>query len=104
MGELEGNVEGGLFFLGSYAAMLALLTPARTVAASIAAIAIGGGPAGIVGGVITRRLHKNHAENYAEQIRRGGIILWVRVTNPEREKIACDILAQHSGKDIQVHD
>lgn len=43
IGELEGAIAGGFFFVGSYVAMAALLTPASVLAASVAAIAIGGG-------------------------------------------------------------
>ncbi|MBP0482189.1 hypothetical protein [Sagittula salina] len=104
MGELEGSVAGGFFFLGSYIAMLALLTPASTLAASVAAIAIGGGPAALVGTLAARQLHQHHVEYYADQLRRGGILLWVRVKDAEREALARDILRQHSGKDVHVHD
>ena len=45
IGELQGGIVGGFLFLGSYIAMAAMLTPASTLAASIAAVAIGGSPA-----------------------------------------------------------
>lgn len=44
MGELEGAIAGGFFFVGSYIAMTAMLTPASTLAASIAALQLAGGP------------------------------------------------------------
>lgn len=44
IGELEGAISGGFFFLGSYIALAAMMTPASTLAASIAAIAIGAVP------------------------------------------------------------
>jgi hypothetical protein len=104
MGELEGAVAGGFFFLGSYIAMLAMLTPASTLAASIAAIAIGGSPAAVIGTLLARRADKHHKDYYAKQIEHGGILLWVRVRDKAKEDVAVKILKGHSGKDVHVHD
>lgn len=104
MGELEGAIAGGFFFLGSYIAMAALLTPVSTLAASIAAIAIGGGPAAVIGTLLARRAGKHHKDYYENQIRHGGILLWVRVKDKEREEKAVSILKGHSGRDVHVHD
>jgi hypothetical protein len=98
MGEL-----GGFFFLGSYIAMLALLTPASTLAASIAAIAIGGTPSAIIGTLLARRADKHHRDYYANQIEHGGILMWVRTRDDERKKLAVEIMKKHSGRDVHVH-
>jgi hypothetical protein len=103
MGEFEGAILGGFLFLGSYVAMAALLTPASTIAASIAAIAIGGSPAAVVGAILARRAARHHRDYYDEQIRHGGILLWVRVADKERERLAVDIMKGHSGRDVHVH-
>ena len=103
IGELEGAIGGGFFFLGSMIAMTAMLTPASTLAASIAAIAIGGGPAAVVGALLARRVGQHHKEYYANQIRNGGILLWVRTVDSAKEELAVKILKGHSGKDVHVH-
>lgn len=103
IGELEGGITGGLFFLGSAIAMTALLTPASTAAASIAAVAIGGSPGAVLGTLLARRVQKHHQDYYQTQIEHGGILLWVRVVNPDRERIAVEIMKGHSGKDVHVH-
>jgi len=104
IGELEGAIAGGFFFVGSYIAMAAMLGPASTLAASIAAIAIGGSPAAVVGTLLARRVGQHHKDYYATQIERGGILLWVRVRDKEREEMAVKILKGHSGRDVHVHD
>ncbi|WP_299788375.1 hypothetical protein [uncultured Marivita sp.] len=104
IGELEGAIAGGFFFLGSYIAMAAMLTPLSTLAASIAAIAIGGGPAAVVGALLARRVGKHHKDYYAQQISNGGILLWVRTVDKEHEDLAVKILKGHSGRDVHVHD
>lgn len=103
MGELEGAIAGGFFFIGSAIAMTALLTPLSTLAGSIAAIAIGGGPAGVVGALLARRADQHHKDYYADQIRRGGILLWVRTLDKDKEDVAVKVLKGHSGRDVHVH-
>jgi hypothetical protein len=49
-------------------------------------------------------VQQHHKDYYADQIEGGGILLWVRVPNKEREKLAVDILKGHSGTDVHVHD
>jgi len=104
IGELEGAVAGGFFFLGSYIAMAAMLTPLSTLAASIAAIAIGGGPAAVVGALLARRVGQHHKDYYADQIRQGGILLWVRTSDKTKQDLAVKILRGHSVRDVHVHD
>lgn len=104
IGEFEGAIAGGFFFLGSYIAMFALLSPASTLAASAAAIALGGSPAAVLGALLARRVGKHHQDYYARQIEHGGILLWVRVPDKEREALAVKILKGHSGRDVHVHD
>ena len=103
MGELEGAIVGGFIFLGSYIAMAALLTPASTLAASIAAVAIGGSPAAVIGTILARRADRKHKDYYENQIRHGGILMWVRVADPEKERLAVTIMKEHSGRDVHVH-
>lgn len=80
-----------------------MLTPASTLAASIAAIAIGGSPAAVIGTLLARRVSKHHKDYYAHQIEHGGILLWVRVRDKDREKMAVKIMQGHSGHDVHVH-
>jgi len=103
MGELEGAIAGGFFFLGSAIAMTALLTPASTLAGSLAAIAIGGGPAGVIGALLARRADQAHKEYYQRQVDNGGILIWVRTVDNEKEKLATEIMKRHSGRDVHVH-
>ncbi|NNU79436.1 hypothetical protein HMH01_03200 [Halovulum dunhuangense] len=103
-GELEGAIVGGFLFLGSYIAMAALLTPASTLAASVAAVAIGGSPAAVIGALLARRVHGQHKDYYANQIAHGGILMWVRVRDDRHRDMAVRILQGHSGRDVHVHD
>ena len=91
IGELEG-------------AIAAMLGPASTLAASIAAIAIGGSPAAVIGTLLARRVGKHHSDYYAKQLEHGGILMWVRTRDKEREDLAVKIMKEHSGSDVHVHN
>ncbi|CUH89241.1 hypothetical protein PH5382_03187 [Phaeobacter sp. CECT 5382] len=103
IGELQGAIAGGFFFVGSFIAMAAMLTPASTLAASIAAIAIGGSPSAVIGTLLARRVGQHHKDYYANQISHGGILMWVRTRDKDREDLAVKILKGHSGHDVHVH-
>ena len=93
MGELEGAIAGGFFFVGSAIAMAALLTPASTAAASIA----------VIGTLLARRADRRHRDYYRDQIAHGGILMWVRTRDKPREDLAVKIMKAHSGRDVHVH-
>ncbi|PQO24925.1 hypothetical protein C2I36_00095 [Rhodobacteraceae bacterium WD3A24] len=103
VGELEGGVAGGFFFLGSAIAMTVLLGPASSLAASIAAVAIGGTPGAVLGSLLARRVHRHHQEYYENQIKHGGLLVWVRVADKDKEEKAVQLLEGHSGRDVHVH-
>jgi hypothetical protein len=104
IGALEGSIAGGFFYVGSMIALAAMLTPASTLAASIAAVAIGGSPAAVLGVLLARRAGKSHEQYYVDHIAHGGMLLWVRVRDKEHEELAVKILKGHSGRDVHVHD
>jgi hypothetical protein len=101
MGELEGAIVGGVFLIPSYIAMAAAAAAGTATAAAIAIVGI---PAAIIGTLLARRAGKHHKDYYARQIEHGGILLWVRVEDKEKERKVVEILKVHSGKDVHVHD
>ena len=104
IGELEGAIAGGFFFVGSAIAMTTLLTPASTLAASIAAVAIGGTPGAVIGTLLARRVGQHHKDYYESQLLHGGILMWVRTRDPERQDLAQKIMKAQSGRDVHIHD
>lgn len=65
-------------------------------------IAAGGGAA--IGAVLGGIMHRNYARRVAEQLARGGLLLWVNVTDAAGEKTALDILKSHAARDAHVHE
>ncbi len=49
-------------------------------------------------------LYSRHTKRLRDQqIEAGGIVMWVRTPNEERELIARDILMKHGARDVHVH-
>ncbi len=97
LGDAEGALIGGLFYIGvGVGAVLASVGfpgTAITVAAQSA----------LIGSVLAKVVGDHHARYLEKQLDHGGLLLWVRTRDEEREKRAADILIKHSGSDVHVH-
>jgi len=75
-----------------------------TIAAILGAAAIGSGAGGLIGTLLGKRLGDWHACRIAEQLDRGGLLLWVRSWDAGQEGLAVQILERNSGHDVHVHE
>jgi len=101
----DGVLGGGLG--GVAAAFLAsgaiIASGGSAVVALIGAAAAGGGGA-VAGNFIGHMLTKQMVEPVAEQLNRGGIVLWALLRSPEQEPRARDILSRHGAADVHVQE
>ncbi len=103
IGDAEGGLIGGLMYVGALTAIGAIVASGGSLAAIIAGAAMAGGAGGLIGSVLAGMLGAHHAEHLQKQLEHGGLLLWVRVTDPARETRAAAILKKHSGQDVHVH-
>lgn len=101
LGAAEGGAVGALVYIGAVASAIATATAPILVAVS--AVGLGATAGALIGGALARILGEDHADYLTRQIRRGGLVLWVRVFTPEQEARALEILRQASGRDVHVH-
>ena len=99
-----GAAASGLAYIGACAAggAVAAADGALVLAGGIAAIA--GGGCFALGAVAARSIDGRWRRNLAEQVERGGIVLWVVAISPAREADACAILRRNGGADVHLHD
>jgi hypothetical protein len=98
------GVAGLLFYLGAATAAMTVIASGGGLAlAAVAATAAGATGAGI-GATAIRLLGRKQAEELELQLMSGGIVLWVRVRDPEKEAEAQEILASLGGEAIRVHE
>jgi hypothetical protein len=75
---------------------------AAALAAGLAAAAAAG--VGAAGTLLGKDLEQSQRSYLGEQMRRGGVLLWVRTKDPAAEQRACDVLRRHSAHDVHVHE
>ncbi len=103
IGDAEGALIGGFFYVGATLAAGAVLASGGTLAAAIAATAAAGGAGGLIGSLLASKVGHRHGRYLEEQIERGGLLLWVHARDSEKEEKAVRILKAHCGDDVHVH-
>lgn len=100
----EGVVVGGLFFVGVMVTAVPILSAGGSLATAVIWGLAGGVAGGLVGLAISRAIAARHRRHVRDQIRHGGMLLWVRTRDRQQERKACDILRREDGRDVHVHD
>jgi hypothetical protein len=103
IGDAQGGVIGGLMYVGALAAAGAIVVSGGMLATAIAAAALAGGASGLIGSILAKWIGNQHARYLQEQLEHGGLLLWVRTRDDEREKSAVEILRRNSSSDVHVH-
>lgn len=103
MGDAEGAVIGGLMYVGAVIGFMPIVISGGAIAAAILAGAIGGGGGAAIGSILAGMIGKHHSDYIADQLERGGLLLWVRTWNKGDETRAVEILKKHSSQDVHLH-
>ncbi len=98
------GVAGMLFYVGAAAAAMTVVASGGSLALVAAAAAAAGVVGAGIGASAVHHLGKKQAEDLEIQLMSGGIVLWVRARDPEKEAQAQDILARVGGEAIRVHE
>lgn len=98
------GVAGMLFYLGAATAAMTVVASGGSLALAAAAAAAAGAVGAGIGASAIRLLGKRQAEELELQLMAGGIVVWVRARDPEKEAQAQEILARSGGEAIRVHD
>ena len=97
-----GVLIGASGYLGAVA--LALAAGAVTIPAIITATLIGGVGGAAVGAVLAKLMGDHYNAGIREQLKHGGLLLWIRTTDREKENRACEILARYGARHVRIHD
>lgn len=91
---------------GMYVGVMAMALAAAplTVPAAAAAVAIGGGGGALLGGGILKLLESSFAKTVHDQLRSGGLLLWVHTPDKAKEDLACQILRRHGATHVKIHE
>ena len=101
LAERETTVWNSVTILPTLIAAGTVVATAGPLAAAIIGAAVGGAA---LATVLAHWMDDRHARWLEEQLERGGILLWVRIDDPEQERRALAILARHAAQDVHVHE
>ncbi len=102
-GNLTGLMAGIPTYIG--AALAAGVTAASGGAlAGVAVAALAGGAGGgAVGATAARMFNESVDQSYDEQLREGGILLFVTLKHPGEAEAAKRILSEHAARNVETH-
>ena len=105
--ESIGAADGALVFTPLYVAAVSAIGAIVASGGSLLAVIVGavaaGGAGGALGGVFAKIVGDHRAKYLEDQLKHGGLLLWVRTWDKADEAHAVEILKKHSGHDVHVH-
>ncbi len=104
IGGAEGAVIGAPMYLAGVLAAGGTIAAGGPLSLALAAAAGAAGVGGAFGAVLAKMIGEQHGRHIAEQLERGGILLWVRVWDRNDEAKVMRILKTHSAGDVHIHD
>ncbi len=103
-GLLKAGILSTLTAIGTIASIGVVVASGGGLAAALAAVVAGGGVGGGLAGLLGRRLDARRAREIEEQLKAGGLLLFVAVRDPEQERKAGEILEKLAAADVHVHE
>jgi len=98
-------VFGTLVSIGSLGAALPIIASGGALAAIVAAALTGGAAATAIGKVIRDRIVKGlDAATLENDLLHGGLVVFIRARDPEREELAMAIMRDCGARNVHVHE
>lgn len=102
--EAEAALVGFPIYVGGIFGAFAAVASGGALAAAIATAFAGGAAGAGLGAFLARAMARRHVDRVQEQLRRGGLVLWVSVPDKGAENRALGVLAKARAHDIHVHE
>lgn len=99
----KASIVGVLFYVGVIVGAGLAFAFGLSLTSAIAVGLLTGGGAGFLGLLISKVVADRQANWAQSQLKHGGLLLWARVWNDERERAAIDIMQRHGGRDVHAH-
>ena len=96
----QGGVIGGLIYVGTLAAAGIGLAGKGVLSTSLIAIATGA--SAVVGVIIAKFLGAHHKDYIENQLKKGGLLLWVHLRDKLKEKLVSDIFKKHLAREVHL--
>jgi outer membrane lipoprotein SlyB len=93
---------GGTAYVGAMA--MALAAGAVTFPAIISAAVIGGISGGTLGAILSKLLGSRYNRHLEEQVEKGGLLLWVRTPDKDKEEMAMRTMITNNAYNVDIHE
>lgn len=103
LNEGKAGIVGVLFYVAAFVGAGAVVVSGGTAVSALIGAAGAGFIAVMIGLIVAKLIDERQRRWTQAQIRRGGLILWARVWNDERERIATDVMRRNGGADVHAH-
>ncbi len=100
----EAAAVGIPLYVGGFAGAAAAAASGGALALAVAATVAGAAAGAGLGALLAVAIARRHAADVREQLRKGGLVLWVSVADAEAEKRAVAVLEKAGAADIHVHE
>ncbi|WP_029010680.1 hypothetical protein [Azospirillum halopraeferens] len=104
LGNAQGVAIGFPAYVGAIIATGAVVATGGTAVAAAMAAAAAGVGGGAVGSALSQWLGDKRNEPLRQHLDKGGILLWVNLSNGSLEGKAKEILARHAARPVEVHE
>jgi hypothetical protein len=102
--EGEAAVVGIPLYMGGLAGAAAVAATGGALAFAIGITILGSAAGAGLGAILAASIARHHTAQVQEQLRKGGLVLWVSVPTPEDENRAVAILEKTGARDVHVHE
>jgi hypothetical protein len=103
-GAAEGGLISGLVYVGALAGAGAVVASGGALGGVLLTAALSGGAGGAAGVALARWIDRQRAERLNEQLKKGGLLMWVHVRSEKAEARAKAVLERHGAEDVHGHD
>lgn len=103
-GAAEGGLISGFVYVGALAGAGTLVASGGALGGALLAAALWGGAGGAFGLVLARWLDRQRAQKLTDQLKKGGLLLWVHARDAAHEARAIEVLGRNGAEDVHAHD
>jgi outer membrane lipoprotein SlyB len=102
--EGEAAAVGIPLYVGGFAGAAAVAAAGGALALALAATIAGAVAGAGLGALLAAAIARRHAARVQVQLKKGGLVLWVSVPQPDAEKRALAVLEKMGAKDVHFHE
>ena len=102
--ESKALAIGAPLYIGGVAGAGAIAAVGSTLALAVAAVIVLGLGGVSLGPLLAAVVARRYSARAQEQLRKGGLILWIDTPTPEAEKRATVVLERMNARDVHIHE